>query len=129
MLVASPDYLASHGKPQHPADLQQHECVTCSLGHSPAEWQFEKAGRAYAVKLNGRLKVNSPDIMGTATVAGLGIAAMMLYSARPYIESGQLKTLMPDYVLPSYEVNGVYPQRQFVPQKVRLLIDYLREYF
>lgn len=54
---------------------------------------------------------------------------MMLYSARPYIESGQLKPLMRDYVLPSYEVNAVYPQRQFVPQKVRLLIDYLRESF
>jgi len=127
VLVASPDYLLKKGEPLHPHDLKDHDCITYSLVNAPSEWSFIKDNKEINVNVSGRLRASSPDIIGTATAAGLGISTMMLYSAKAYISSGQLVSLLSDYRLPSYEVNAVYSERKFVPQKVKLLISYLKD--
>ena len=129
VVVASPEYLAAQGEPMRPYDLQDHDCITYSLQNTPAEWTFNGPHGEEKVRVSGRLRASSPDVIGEATVAGLGISTMMLYSAYRCIQQGQLKTILTDYELPSYEVNAVYHERKFVPQKVRSLIAFLRERF
>ena len=129
VVVASPEYLATQGEPMRPYDLQDHDCITYSLQNTPAEWTFNGPHGEEKVRVSGRLRASSPDVIGEATVAGLGISTMMLYSAYRRIQQGQLKTILTDYELPSYEVNAVYHERKFVPQKVRSLIAFLRERF
>ena len=45
-VVASPDYVARHGKPKHPKDLLDHRCIRIRFGSGAMlDWEFEKAGR------------------------------------------------------------------------------------
>jgi DNA-binding transcriptional LysR family regulator len=127
--VASPNYLNSRGEPKHPSDLKDHDCITYSLSNAPTEWIFNNAEGVQKVQITGRLRASSPEVIGEATVAGLGISTMMLYSAKEYIQQGKLKPILTDYELPSYDVNAVYPERKFVPQKVKSLIAFLRDHF
>jgi DNA-binding transcriptional LysR family regulator len=48
LAVASPDYLARHGKPVVPADLHRHGCINCRLpgGGNIYRWESEKDARA-----------------------------------------------------------------------------------
>src|SRR6201996_6545507 len=45
-VVASPGYVATHGRPKHPKDLLDHRCVRIRYGRGQMQdWEFEKAGR------------------------------------------------------------------------------------
>ena len=129
VVVASPEYLAERGEPKRPSDLQNHNCITYSLINTPTEWIFNGPGGEEKITVSGRLRASSPDVIREATVAGLGISTMMLYSANEYIQQGKLKILLKKYQLPAYDVNAVYPEKKFVPQKVRSLISFLRDRF
>jgi LysR family transcriptional regulator, regulator for bpeEF and oprC len=129
VVVASPDYLARRGEPKQPSDLEKHDCITYSLSQAPTSWDFKSAGKIQKITVSGRLRASSPDVIGEATVAGLGISTMMLYSANEYIRQGKLKVILREFELPPYDINAVYTERKFVPQKVKSLISFLRERF
>ena len=44
-IVAAPDYLARHGRPQHPAELANHECLGYTAASGGQIWQFMVAGQ------------------------------------------------------------------------------------
>lgn len=130
VLVASPQYLLDHGFPKTPADLQQHNCLLYSQLKSPREWFFNSAQFGEeTVKVNGRLRASSNEAMVEAALNGIGIASMCEWHVRDYIKRGKLTMLLPRYQLTPYDINVVYPERKFVPQKVKCLIEHLRESF
>jgi len=54
----------------------------------------------------------------------------------PYLQSGALKIVLPEYRVRGDEADGVgpriyvhYPHRQYLPAKVRVFADYLLERF
>ncbi|RDH84106.1 MAG: LysR family transcriptional regulator [endosymbiont of Galathealinum brachiosum] len=127
--VASPEYLSTRGEPEKPSDLTDHDCITYSLSNATTEWVFKGPEKTEKITVSGRLRASSPDVIGEATVSGLGISTMMLYSAKDYIKQGKLKVILKEFELSSYDINAVYPERKFVPQKVKSLISFLRDRF
>ncbi len=126
VIVASPDYLKSRGEPETPCELRDHDCLIYSLQTSPNEWEFNTEAGVEKVRVGGRFSASNPEAISEATLAGLGISVVMLWSVREHIAKGRLKVILSDYQPTPYEVNAVYPNRQFVPQKVRKLIEHLR---
>ena len=126
VIVASPDYLKARGEPDTLTDLAEHDCLLYSLQASPHDWEFRTPTGIEKVRVNGRFSATNPEAIGEATLAGLGISVVMLWSARDHIEQGRLKIILADYKPTPYEVHAVYPERRFVPQKVRKLVEYLR---
>lgn len=129
VVVASPDYLAEHGEPKQPSDLENHDCITYSLSQAPATWDFKVANEIKKITVSGRVRASSPEVIGQVTIAGMGISTMMLYSANKYIRQGKLKVILSEFELPSYDINAVYTERKFVPQKVKSFINFSREQF
>jgi len=130
VVVASSAYLIKHGLPKTPSDLQQHECLTYSLLKSPNDWFFSSAQHGdESVRVSGRFRASSNDALIDAAVAGLGIATTCDWHVEEHVRQGRLTLLLKDYRLTPYDINAVYPERRFVPQKVKRFIDYLRKSF
>ncbi len=128
VIVASPEYLVKHGRPKKPAELVKHNCLFYSLQKTPDLWYFNSVQEGdESVRVNGRLKANSPDALCDATIEGLGISVLCEWYARKHIESGRLKVILQNYHPTAHDINAVYPERKFVPQKVKRMIDYLAE--
>lgn len=130
VLVASPAYLARHGRPASIADLPDHRCLV--FGESPqgAAWTFRVAGSKQQVSINSALTANSSQSLRMAMLGGAGIALLPTYIVGGDIASGAAEHLLPQAgpVGPfGDELYAVYMQHRFLPQKVRVFIDYLIE--
>lgn len=141
VLVASPAYLARRGTPQHPQDLAAHECVLLRLfSGEPTVWTLHRthAGSGeppIPVTPGGRVVVAGQyDAVLTAALAGLGITVVFRHSVLPYLHRGELQLLLPEWRIKggtqeSNEIYLRYPHREYVPYKVRVLIDCLVQHF
>jgi LysR family transcriptional regulator for bpeEF and oprC len=128
IVVASPDYLVKHGRPKKPADLIKHNCLFYSLQKTPDLWYFNSTQEGdESIHVNGRLIASSPDAICDATIEGVGISIICEWYARKYIKQGRLKMILPDYKPTTYDIHAVYPERRFVPQKVKRMIEFLAD--
>lgn len=128
IVVASPDYLVKHGRPKKPADLVRHDCLLYSLQKTPDLWYFNSTQEGEeSIRVNGRLKASSPDAICDATIAGLGISILYEWYAQKFIKTGQLKVILPEYRPAAYDIHAVYPERRFVPPKVKRMIEFLAD--
>jgi DNA-binding transcriptional LysR family regulator len=126
VLVASPDYLARHGRPATPADLAAHECLIYT-GSTVADWQFLAGKRSISIRPAGRLRSDSGDAILQWAIAGLGVAEGPSFLVAEAIERGSLEPLLQDYARPEYGIYLVRPPGSYVPAKVRVLTDTLVE--
>ena len=126
-LVASPTYLAAHGRLATPEDLAAHECLIYSGASS--DWLFRSGKRWIAVRPQGRLKSDNGEAILQWAIAGLGIAVLPTFIASEAIGGGAVKPLLVDYPLPELGLYAVRPPGARVPAKVRVLIDTIVERF
>jgi DNA-binding transcriptional LysR family regulator len=124
MVVAAPDYLARHGKPNHPADLIHHECLgyTASASHL---WQFSVAGKFESFPVRARLSANNGDVLAAAAALSLGITCQPEFIASDYLADGQVQEILADFPLPELGVYAVLPGNRYIPHRVRVLMDWL----
>ena len=131
MLVASPDYLLSHGIPLHPRDLARHNCITYqSRERRYHEWSFRQGKERQTVQVAGNYRVDLAEAVRDAALAGLGIAYVANYLLDKELQSGQLIPLLPQW-RPNQKmaVHAVYARREHLDPKIRLFIDFLKESF
>lgn len=121
--VAAPGYLARHGTPQIPEDLDRHDCI---IGRFGPEWSFRAAdGRTRRMRVRGNLTIWSGDALREAAVAGLGIAQATWWLFRKDLEAGAVVPVLGDYVLEGLPVSVLYPANRHPAVKVRAFIDFL----
>jgi DNA-binding transcriptional LysR family regulator len=126
--VASPDYLARHGRPRAPADLHAHNCIRLRLpGGELIPWRFVADGKTVECEAEGSVIVNDPELVVSAALEGIGVAYMFEEYAAPMIADGRLVSLLEESTLPT--ANGFflfYPSRRQNPAALQALIEFLR---
>ncbi|MGY6553388.1 MAG: LysR family transcriptional regulator [Wenzhouxiangella sp.] len=127
LLVASPDYLARRGAPATPKDLTQHECLAYSARGSGQSWEFLVDGEPESVHITGRIAASSGDALMSAAVAGLGIARQPDFIAERDLAAGRVQTVLDAHAPAPMGIYAVLPSNRYVPQRVRVLIDYLAQ--
>jgi DNA-binding transcriptional LysR family regulator len=128
VVVASPEYLVNHGRPKKPADLVKHDCLFYSLQKSPDLWYFNSTQEGdESIRVNGRIKASSPDAVCDATLEGLGISILGEWYVRKHLKSGRLIKILPDFKPTAFNIHAVYPERRFVPQKVKRMIQFITD--
>ena len=128
-VVASPQYLAHHGRPLHPKDLASHDCIINTLVSSPHRWNFVENKRKFSVKIRGRVEVNSDAILRTYACAGLGIAYLPSLIVQDKITKGELQPILEEYLSGTAPVSLIYPSQQYLSVAKRKLIDCLVQHF
>jgi DNA-binding transcriptional LysR family regulator len=126
LTVASPGYLKKHGRPEHPAELQDHSCIQFidPLSGHPFEWEFRAGKKVLAVKTSGPLVLTDVGTMINECVAGTGIAQVLGIGVRPLLESGRLVELFPEWPGETFPLYALHPSRHHPPAKVRAFIEF-----
>jgi DNA-binding transcriptional LysR family regulator len=127
MVVASPAYLAAHGRPDSPDELSTHAALANNQDPSGINWQLHGGGRIETVTLQTVLVSNHDAVLLQACLAGRGVAYMPDYLVGDYLQDGRLVHLLPDYVEDTVGVHAVYPEQKHLSARVRLFIDTLVE--
>lgn len=127
LLVASPMFLAATGAPQHPADLANFHCIAGPGGSASPGWNFSRDGVSTLVKMSPRIRVASAEAALASACSGLGVTIASAWICKAELESGQLVSVLPNWLLDSIEVNAVYPAGRVPSQKVRLFTEFLSE--
>jgi DNA-binding transcriptional LysR family regulator len=126
---ASPSYLKKHGEPKMPEELADHNCLSYAYVNLPNEWHFRRKGEERKVLVSGDLRGNSGDILRNAAVEGLGIILQPTFLIYEALRENKLVRILPDWEADELTVFAVYPNRSFLPPKVRSFIDFLAERF
>lgn len=134
VLVASPEYLAHHGIPNNPQELQQHRLVARRfLGGRVSPWNFRQADggiTTFDPTSMAVLTLSAPEAIVEAACNDVGIAQVAVHLAWPHLLSGALKVVLHQYHHPgSYEMVMQYPHRALIAPRVRATLDYLYETF
>lgn len=124
--VVSPDYLAEHGEPKTLSDLEEHSCIVYTYLTTRNEWYFNGARGEEKLRVSGHFSASSPDAIHDAVIAGVGIAVAPLWLIHDALTKGKVKAILTDYDPTPLEIHAVYPDRRYVPSRVRLFIDHLR---
>ncbi len=127
LCVATPGYLARAGTPQHPRELDTHECLTLSSDASQTRgWAFVIDGELAHLRPRGRLDCSDGQVLHDWCLAGLGIAWRSTWEVEDEIASGALLSLLEDFRAPPNGIHAVFPQRKHLALRVRLWIDFLK---
>ena len=127
VLCAAPAYLVQSGRPAHPRDLEQMQCIRIGEGHQTQTYELihRESGDVYTARVE---PVVTTDLMSTAMGClqqGRAICEVPYLMASEQILSGNLVPLFSDWILRPESVSIAYPSRQYLPQKVRVFIDFV----
>jgi DNA-binding transcriptional LysR family regulator len=126
-LFASRAYTEKYGTPQTPSDLANHQIIRFSGASNKRKWIFSKDGKSHSLDLKPRVNINNLDALCEAVGAGVGISSGPVWWFENAPNHGSLVRLLPEYDMGEVPLYAVYSSRRFVPQKVRIFIDYLKE--
>ena len=125
LTVAAPDYLARHGRPQYPAELKHHECLTYTGDASHVTWLFQVDDRPESVPVRSRLTANNGEALMAAAAAGIGIALQPDFIVEPFLAAGKVETLLESFAPPAFGIYALLPSNRYIPYRVRVFTDFL----
>ncbi|ASL45860.1 HTH-type transcriptional regulator DmlR [Burkholderia sp. AD24] len=127
--VAAPSYLARHGRPTEPQELENgaHRCLEFRNPETgrPFPWEFHRKRKKLIVETKGRLTVNDPSALINACLAGSGIAQMLLLGSEHLIQEGRLVQLFADWPDERFPLYAYHPSRHHTPAKTRVFLDFI----
>jgi len=124
-VIASPDYLARHGRPRHPSELAHHECLGYTAAGGNLAWQFLVAGQLESFVVHSRINANNGDVLTEAAAQGLGITCQPDFIGESFFASGRIEAILEDFPQPELGIYAMLPSNRHVPHRVRVLMDYL----
>lgn len=125
VVVGSPAYFATHGRPDTPDDLANHTCLRFRLPPSGDlyRWEFEREGVAVTIDPPGQLTSDDFALLRAMAVAGLGLTYASSRNIRRELADGRLETCLDDYT-PAQDARYLYyPKSSRLQPKLRVFID------
>ncbi|WPB56292.1 LysR family transcriptional regulator [Xylophilus sp. GOD-11R] len=134
ILCASPAYLARHGTPTTPAELEHHACLLYQGRSGRQRWYFRREGVEAPVVVQGQgpLRSNNAEVLLAAALAGRGLVLFPTWIfERDAFRTGRLVRLLPEWTgtvdAEPAEINLLSPENRLRSQKVRVVLDFLLE--
>ena len=124
---AAPAYWASRGRPAHPSELMDHDCIRHRfLDRPPFVWEFERAGEIVRVDPPARLSGTSNVLEIEMALAGLGVIIGFEETLGPYFARGALEPVLEDWWQSFSGPFLYYPSRNLMPGPLRAFVDYVK---
>lgn len=132
VLVASGQYLQNHAAVFEPQDLAQHQGI---LIRSPQtgrirSWQLTSRHREHApLMLKAQMTMSDSEAACITAAQGLGIALVSMPFAVPFLDSGALQRVLPDWCVDDGNISIYYAEHKLLPGKTRAFVDFIIEQF
>lgn len=127
---ASPTYLAHHGTPRRPQDLerQAHRAVNYASPGSGriAPWEWSEAGGGVRqLTLPSQVAANNAETYIACCLAGLGLIQIPAFDVREHLDAGELVEVLPNWRAPAMPVHLVYPHRRHLSRRMQAFSGWL----
>jgi LysR family transcriptional regulator for bpeEF and oprC len=128
---ASPDFIARHGKPSHPDDLDRMPCLNFVYPRARQlrPWLFQQDGQPFTTTPRGAVAMDHVDSLIEMAVRGGGIVQHLSVSLLEPLRSGALAPLLEEWQAPGPDVSVLYPQRQQRAAKIKVFVDFVEGVF
>jgi DNA-binding transcriptional LysR family regulator len=123
VVCGAPSYFARRGHPEHPTELERHNCLLFYDSFWGKEWHFTDGYGEQVVRVSGDLETNSVVTLRMAALAGQGLICAPLFMISAELRSGQLVAILADFMPFEFSIAALYPNRRHLPAKVRGFID------
>ena len=128
-VVASPDFVRTHGTPAVPSDLYRFRCIRSRLpNHALLRWRFEKDGNSVQIDVQGAVTLDESSLVRIAAQAGIGLGYVMEADVREDIAAGRLVRVLEDWTPPLAPLALYYPGRKNPPAAFSAFIQAAREF-
>ncbi len=128
-LYASPGYIARHGEPLHPDELQHHRTMAM-LKHRRGNgycWSLDDGNGPAEFRIDPVLVANDSGPLDVALLNGEGVTMAADFTVKHAVEQGFVQRVLPGWTGPEYDFNAVFPRGQSQSPKIRAFVDFLLE--
>ncbi|MDX2258909.1 MAG: LysR family transcriptional regulator [Hyphomicrobiaceae bacterium] len=126
IVVAAPCYLAEHGQPRAPADLEKHACLVLS---DSTHWPFEKRNAEKLIKVRPRLRSNDTCVLHRAAIAGLGLLRTSRALVADDLSTGRLLRVLEEFdTTGDSAIWAVYPRTRHMLPRTRAFLDFITDW-
>ena len=126
VLVASRRYIAQHGEPKKPSDLDRHRRIAMIDTPGSGRWKLKNSrGLVEIVESEPSMEMNDLTCVKQIVIDHGGIALLPVYMVNDSIEADRLVRLMPQWTSMEYAIHCIYPSHRSLTPKLRAWIDYL----
>lgn len=130
-VCVSPEYLTQDKPLGFPEDLSKHQCLLFTLPEFRSRWLFrDQAGIEKAVAIDGEVVISNALALRTCALSGMGPALLANWLIDEDIAQGRLIDPFPHYAVTATDFDTaawlLYPSRAYLPNKVRVMIDFLK---
>jgi DNA-binding transcriptional LysR family regulator len=129
LTVASPAYIKAKGRPRHPKEIEQHDCIDFydAANARPYDWEMRRKKDVLPLRVKARLLVSDSGTLIGACEAGAGIAQLLEIGCQELLRSGRLLELFPEWSEERFPLYAIYPSRLHRAAKVRAFIEFCLE--
>jgi DNA-binding transcriptional LysR family regulator len=119
--------------PKLPSDIETHNCLLFPLAGFRSKWRFrDKDHKESEVFVRGHTLISNAIALHHCAIAGMGLALLPNWLIGDDLQNGMLVNVFPNYAVTATEFSTaawlVYPSRAYVPLKVRVFIDFLKQF-
>ena len=129
LTVASPSYIKVHGKPRHPKEIEERDCIDFydAANSRPYDWEMRRKKEVLPLRVKARLLVSDSGTLIGACEAGAGIGQVLEIGCAELLRAGRLVELFPEWSDERFPLYAVYPSRLHRAAKVRSFIEFCLE--
>lgn len=128
VICATPSYLKQQGHPQTPEQLQSHECLVYKFDNMSNDiWPLYVDGTEQLLPVHGRFNSNHLSAIKHAVLSDLGIAFLPQALVYEELQQNTLTQILQRFTRKKMGMYAVYPKARQPDQKLKLLVEHLRE--
>ena len=126
-IYCAPSYIKKHGKIESIDELNKSKIVEFTVPAGP-QITISKDGISHKVIAKSKdFKTNDLETVKQASIAGLGVCILPKHSAKEALKSNELVEIFSDWEIEPLTVYAVYASREWMPEKLRVFLKYLKE--
>jgi DNA-binding transcriptional LysR family regulator len=124
-VVGTPSYLAKAGEPMTPMELSAHQAVIYDQPGGGTAWRFRQGKAETSVTVKGRVRMTAAEGVREAVFSDLGLAIASEWMFAPELETGRVRRVLQDWVLPSVNLWAVFPTGRQASAKARAFAGFI----
>lgn len=126
-VYAGSAYLARHGEPAHPLELQRHPTLVTRFWQrgSGYAWPMSNGGAIEDYEISPVIEADDPEVLKVALLGGAGLMMGTDIIMRQHVAEGTARPVMQGWFGPGVELHAVFPGGLVQPPKLRAFIDFL----
>ena len=124
-VVGTPSYFAKAGEPMTPMELSAHQAVIYDQPGGGTAWTFRQGKAETSVTVKGRVRMTAAEGVREAVFSDLGLAISSEWMFAPELETGKVRRVLQDWVLPPINLWAVFPTGRQASAKARAFAGFI----